>query len=101
MVSAIPNYLSFLATPLPVSIGFTGKTLSEPPTRSSTATRLQDPVTWVPLAGWVHLVSRARHSLWAELAGREKERLVTHVNIPQRLCQDSSKTTSKLSRGVR
>ena len=27
------------------------------------------------------LVSRARRSLWAELAGREKEHLVTHVNI--------------------
>ena len=43
----------------------------------------------------------SRHSLWAELAGREIERLVTHVNIPQRLCQDSGKTTSELSCGVR
>ena len=47
------------------------------------------------------LVSRARLSLWAELAGREKECLVTHVNIPQRLCQGSGKATSELSCGVR
>ena len=32
--------------------------------------------------------------------GRGKERLVTHVNIPQRLCQDSGKTTSELSCGT-
>ena len=42
------------------------------------------------------VVSRARRSLWVELAGREKERLVAHVNIPQRLCQDSGKTTIQL-----
>ena len=36
-----------------------------------------------------------------QLAGREKECLVTHVNIPQRLCQGSGKTTSELSCGVR
>ena len=35
------------------------------------------------------IVNMIKSSL--ELAGREKEHLVTHVNIPQRLCQDSGK----------
>ena len=45
----------------------------------------------------VFLASQARRSLRAELAGRKRERLVTNVNIPQRLCRDSGKTTSELS----